>query len=81
LLSHQDKITPNSPLWPSPQLLSKCGVKQISIKDKLKRSELASFEAIGAPSDLIKLILRHYPDYLPNLILTGSYPNFKMALR
>jgi diaminopropionate ammonia-lyase len=76
LLSHWEKITSNTPLWSLPQLASKSAVKQISVKDESKRSELASFKALGAPNALVKLILRYYPDYLPHLILTGAYAKF-----
>jgi diaminopropionate ammonia-lyase len=76
LLSHWEKITSNTPLWSLPQLASTSAVKQISVKDESKRSELASFKALGAPNALVKLILRYYPDYLPHLILTGAYAKF-----
>jgi len=76
LLSHWEKITSNTPLWSLPQLASKNGVKLISVKDESKRSELASFKVLGAPNALVKLILRHYPNYLPHLILTGAYGKF-----
>lgn len=76
LLSHWEKITSNTPLWYLPQLASKSGVKQISVKDESKRSELASFKALGAPNALVKLILGYYPNYLPHLMLTGAYAKF-----
>ncbi len=76
LLSHWEKITLNTPLWSLTHLAGKSGVKQISVKDESKRSELASFKALGAPNALVKLILRNYPNYLPHLMLTGAYAKF-----
>ena len=73
LLSHWDKISLNTPLWNLPQLASESGVGKVSIKDESKRSELASFKALGAPNALVKLIIRHYPNFSLKRVLTGYY--------
>ena len=51
-----------TPLVSLPDLASRLGVAEISVKDESVRSELGSFKALGAPVALVRLIQRLHPD-------------------
>ncbi len=53
---------PPTPAWSLPGLAAALGVATITVKDESRRSELASFKALGAPNALVALVQRRWAD-------------------
>ncbi len=51
-----------TPAWSLTGLAAALGVAAITVKDESRRSELASFKALGAPSALVALVQRRWHD-------------------